>query len=205
MISSERTQAEFDHKAARYETGRLSRWYRAQGQLVSEIARPRAGSTVLDVGCGTGWLLRRLVASHPGVTGLGIDLSPRMIEVARERARVEAVDGLTFVAGDWMQLDPSLLLQANGLRSAELVCCVSAVRYLSDPGEAMAKMHSVTTSGGRLLLLDRTHARSYRSSDLVGLAAAAGYDDVQVLRKLRKLFWRGKLATRLTLVSARRS
>src|SRR5687767_10354905 len=39
---------------------------------------------VADVGCGPGHVTGFLAARHPGVFGL--DLSPRMIEIARERA-----------------------------------------------------------------------------------------------------------------------
>src|SRR5262249_47758601 len=39
------------------------------------------GARVLDIGCGTGRLLAALKPSH----GVGIDLSPRMIEIARSQ------------------------------------------------------------------------------------------------------------------------
>ena len=225
MSTTESTRAAFDAKAKSYEDGRLGGWYKAQGEIVLERARLQAGHAVLDVGCGTGWLLRRMARRYAGTTGLGVDLAPRMAALARERARVEAVAGLTFVAGDWMEIDPLLLVQANGVQSVDLVCCVSAFHYFSDPAVALEKMWRVTQPGGRLLLLDRARENSlvtkiwgavhrlllrdivrfYSSQELVSLVEGAGYGDARVAATVRKLFWRGKLHTSLALISARRS
>lgn len=224
MSSVESIRAEFDAKAKGYESGRLGGWYKAQAELLVERARLQAGSSVLDVGCGTGWLLRTLAHRYAGITGLGLDLSPRMIDVARERARVEAVDGLTFVAGDWTQLDPLLLIQANGIRSVDLVCCVSAFHYFDDPSVALEKMFGVLRPSGRLLLLDRARDRSpgtllwevvhrlilrdiarfYHSDRLVALVAEAGFDDARIETRLRRLLWKRKIMTSLALVSGRK-
>ncbi len=224
MTSTESTRAAFDAKAKSYEEGRLGGWYRAQGELVLDHSRLQAGSSVLDVGCGTGWLLRRMARRYAGITGLGVDLAPRMVEAARERARVEAVAGLSFVAGDWMRIDPRLLVEANSIESADLVCCVSAFHYFSDPALAIEKMFRVTSPGGRLLLLDRARDRSlmtllweaihrlllrdivrfYRSEELVALVESAGYGEARVAAEIRKFLWRGKLNTSLVLISATR-
>jgi len=217
-------QAEFDAKAKSYETGRLAGWYKAQADLALSHAHPRAGDTVLDIGCGSGWLLRQLMGRHSGVTGLGLDLSPRMIEAARERTRVEGISGLRFVAGDWMQIEPKLFLQAHGLRSAEWVVCVSTFHYFSDPARALENMYQAVGPGGRLLLLDRARdgsmltlmwdlihrvvlrdtARFYRADEMVALATGAGFSEVEVVARVRKLFWKGKMATSLALVAGQR-
>src|SRR6202023_1600213 len=53
-----------------------------------EVAAPRRGGAVLDVGCGTG-LVTELLAERVGARGsvVGIDLSARMLERARLRSR----------------------------------------------------------------------------------------------------------------------
>lgn len=223
-VKAEHVRAEFDGKARNYETGRLAGWYQAQGELAMAHAHPHSGDTVLDVGCGTGWLLRQMMSRHSGVTGLGLDLSPAMIEAAREQARVEGVSGLTFVNGDWMQIEPALLLQAHGLRYTELVLCVSTFHYFSDPASALEKMYQAVGPGGRLLLLDRARdgsaatvlwdlihrivlrdtTRFYRADEMVALAEEAGFTEVGVVARVRKLFWKSKLATSLALVAGRR-
>jgi SAM-dependent methyltransferase len=53
--------------------------------------------TIADVGCGPGHVTRFLAARHPDV--IGIDLSPRMIDIAREQAPT-----LAFTVGSMLQL-----------------------------------------------------------------------------------------------------
>ncbi len=216
------TRNEFDAKAKGYEGGRLGRWYKAQGELVLDAAQLHSGDSALDVGCGTGWLLRRMARRYQGVRGLGLDLAPRMIELARERTRVEAISDLTFVAGDWLSLDPLLLVQAHDMPAVDLVSCVSTFHYFSDPARALRQMAEVTQPGGRLLLLDRSRDRSpitllwdlvhrailrdtvrfYSSAELLTLVRDAGYEEARVVRRVRRLFWKGKLSTSLALISA---
>jgi ubiquinone/menaquinone biosynthesis C-methylase UbiE len=91
--------AAFDERAARYEQGWLGRLHREIADRSSEIAlhyhpAPRA---ILDVGCGTGYLLRVLAARCPSAIELvGIDRAPSMVEVAQRLAldpRIEVRSG----------------------------------------------------------------------------------------------------------------
>lgn len=76
----------FDERADVYESG----W---RGRLHHQIADEATGvalrvaptpARILDVGCGTGYLLRELAEKLPAARVLrGIDPAPRMIEVAR--------------------------------------------------------------------------------------------------------------------------
>ena len=97
------TRLEFDAKAAVYESNRLAPWYQAQGDRVLEQLSLEPAEVVLDVGCGTGYLLRQIARSCPGVTGIGVDIAPKMVEVARARAAQQGLSHLTFVAADWEQ------------------------------------------------------------------------------------------------------
>jgi SAM-dependent methyltransferase len=66
------------------------------GESVTELLDVGAGSTVLDLGCGTGHLSRELV--DRGASVVGVDNSREM--VARARDRYGDVEGLRFVHGD---------------------------------------------------------------------------------------------------------
>lgn len=66
------------------------------------IPAPGRDVRVLDLGTGSGCLLLSLLHEHPAATGVGVDISPAAIELARrnaERLRVGA--RASFVVGDW--------------------------------------------------------------------------------------------------------
>jgi magnesium-protoporphyrin O-methyltransferase len=69
--------------------------------LLSWLPTALAGRTLLDAGCGTGALAVEAAARGASVTA--IDLSPTLVELARERAGEAAIDWRT---GD--MLDPAL-------------------------------------------------------------------------------------------------
>jgi len=66
-----------------------------------ELVNVRPGLRVVDLGCGTGELTRRLADSLPDSEVLGLDSSPQMLERAREYSR----PGLRFELGDQTQLE----------------------------------------------------------------------------------------------------
>ncbi|MEO0996226.1 MAG: methyltransferase domain-containing protein [Pseudomonadota bacterium] len=109
---------------------------------LSQLPRqtPRA---VLDAGCGTGLLLRRLARRWPDTALTGLDLTPAMLEVAATRLgrRAALVHGsllrLPFTAG-----------------SFDLLITSSAVHYLDDPVTAVTEMQRVLAPGGRLVFTD---------------------------------------------------
>lgn len=51
---------------------------------------------ILDVGCGTGYKTLLLAAANRGATVKGIDLSPKSISIARERAAHWGREDVTF-------------------------------------------------------------------------------------------------------------
>src|SRR4051794_18556504 len=68
---------------------------------VVALAGPQAGEEILDVACGTG--NAAVLAARAGANVTGLDLSPRLIEVARARAAAEKLPA-AFVVGDAMEL-----------------------------------------------------------------------------------------------------
>ncbi len=61
-----------------------------------------AGLHVLDFGTGTGCLLLALLSEWPAALGIGVDISPAALAVARDNARALGMAGRArFVGGDW--------------------------------------------------------------------------------------------------------
>jgi SAM-dependent methyltransferase len=82
-------------QADRYDRASRRIWQRfVEAQLIGRADR------VLDVGCGTGGPTRDVARLAPEGEVTGIDLSTRMLELARERSVDEGLDNVTFVWGD---------------------------------------------------------------------------------------------------------
>ena len=107
-----------------------------------EFAAPRAGTTVIDVGCGCGATTVELTRAV-GAAGrvVGIDLSEPMLAVAAERLR--RFPNTTCLLGDAAELP----LRDLG---AELIVSRFGVMFFGDPVAAFANLRRGLAPGGRL-------------------------------------------------------
>jgi ubiquinone/menaquinone biosynthesis C-methylase UbiE len=210
----------FDRAAATYEDGPYAGWYRAQARELLPLLPLRPGCTVLDIGCGTGWLLRQLVRHCPGVRGIGVDASPAMIATARQKASAEGVDGLRFACADWERDELATMELAP--RQVDVAVCASAFHYFSQPEQALSRVARSLSLEGMFYLLDRAtdgsiltatwdllhrafirdQVRFYRETELVRLLAQAGFRDVRTVRRIRRLLWQGKFDTSVVILEA---
>jgi SAM-dependent methyltransferase len=116
-------------------------WYRALHLRVADAlqTRPGAPGALLDAGCGTGGLLRRLAGTvHRGLFGL--DFNP---EAAR---RAGAKSGAYTTGGDANRL-PFSAGSFGALVSLDVLC-----HRALDPAAALAEFHRVLQPGGVLVL-----------------------------------------------------
>lgn len=78
---------------------------RMRGMLLDWLPADLSGARLLDAGCGTGAFA--LEAARRGARVVAVDISPSLIDLARERAhRAGAPDAIDFRVGD--MLDPTL-------------------------------------------------------------------------------------------------
>lgn len=66
-----------------------------------------AGATVVDVGCGAGYMLCELAAAFPNSRCIGLDPSDTAIEMATRRAAAAGLGNVEFVVADGADLSPS--------------------------------------------------------------------------------------------------
>ena len=127
----------YDEFAAGYEDQRHHGYHVMLDELEIGVARPLCeGKDVLEVGCGTGLILRRLAEFSR--SAVGIDLSPGMLEKARAR-------GLDVVEGSATDLPFE-----DGTFDA--VCSFKVLAHVEDIEQAMREVARVLRPGGRAVL-----------------------------------------------------
>jgi ubiquinone/menaquinone biosynthesis C-methylase UbiE len=114
--------------------------------LVRSLARPRPTDVVLDLGCGNG---HHLLALAPEIAhGIGIDVSPGMIELARARLRTSPWGAnLTF------EVDDAEELKGIADQSIDLAICIGAFEHMLDKRAVLASLYRVLKFGGRFFCL----------------------------------------------------
>jgi SAM-dependent methyltransferase len=134
-----RRRAEYDRYADEREkwAARNGAYYKAIERLARFVI-PR-GATVLEIGCGTGDLLAALEPAD----GVGVDLSPRLVERAQRKH-----PQLAFYEGDVETMDVSAL---EG-RTFEYIVLSDVVGLLGDVWSALRAIRRFCTARTRLLV-----------------------------------------------------
>ena len=156
-----------------------------------------ATARVLDVGCGTGELLRRLRAKYPEAVLAGLDPVAEMLAVARDKLsgkedlRIGYADSLPWNTGTF-----------------DVVVSCNMFHYISHPVEALREMTRVLRPGGSLVLTDwcddylacrvcniylrltnRAFYKTYREAECLELLRAAGFRNVRLERYKISWLW----------------
>jgi len=113
--------------------------------VLIELADLRGNAEILDVGCGTGILSSRLAGTSKGLTVHGVDVSPRMIRVARKRGNRRNLQG-EYQVGTVVQL-PYPDEQFDVVFSCLLFHLLA--RSEKEPG--LREIHRVLRAGGRYM------------------------------------------------------
>ena len=106
-------------------------------EAVLDAAGVGEGTRLLDIGCGTAMLLR--LAVERGAVPSGIDVTPELLGIARER----------LPAADLREGDMESLPWDDA--SFDAVTGVNAFQFAGDPGRALAEAARVLRPGGRLV------------------------------------------------------
>jgi ubiquinone/menaquinone biosynthesis C-methylase UbiE len=161
-------------------------------QLIVDAAAPRPDDTVLDVACGGG-LVARAFAPHVR-HATGIDVTPAMLDTARQAA---AEKGLANTS--WEQGDVTTLPYPDA--GFTIVATRFSFHHFLDPLAVLTEMVRVCAPGGRIvvadscpsedkakaaafnkleLLRDPSHTRALPLSEMKALFAAAGLGEPTV-------------------------
>jgi SAM-dependent methyltransferase len=189
MEEHRRKQAEIDYPSAVGEVGR--EWirikpFRADPRTtarflidfgyVLQLLELHAGSSLVELGCGSGWMTR-LAARH-GVQAEGYDISPEMVEIAREEAERERLE-VTFEAGDYERLDLG--------RRFDACLLYDALHHSERPERVLASAREALKPGGRLLLVEPNWTHRFMGREASGAYGTTelGYSSRRLKRLLR--------------------
>jgi SAM-dependent methyltransferase len=125
---------------------------------------PPAPARVADLGCGTGTLTLLLAAEGYAVDG--VDFSPEMIRLAREKPAVGEVT-FTEADADHPPLEPG---------AYDVVLCRHVLWAMPEPAETLKRWIGLLAPGGRLLLVEGSWSTGagLTAADTVGLVESAG-------------------------------
>ncbi|MBX3411726.1 MAG: methyltransferase domain-containing protein [Pirellulales bacterium] len=162
---------------------------------------PLPQARVLDVGCGTGYVLAKLAEREPTIRAVGIDPSAEMLHLARQRDLPQA-SFLEGVAENIPLADASV----------DTVLSTSAFHFWYDPNRGLQEIRRVLRPGGQLVLTDwcddfltcrlgtwwlriigRPQNAVLGSRACAALVRQAGFVDVAI-RTFRAGWWWGMMA-----------
>lgn len=139
----------FSRIAGRYDlanrvlSGTLDRSWRRK---LVQLAKPRPGERVLDVGTGTGDLLIEFHRREPTLSLWGLDLAGGMLAVGREKLRRLRIEA-SLVEGDALQMP-------FPREAFDIVAIAFGLRNLPDREQGLREMADRLRPGGRLLVLE---------------------------------------------------
>lgn len=170
---------------------------RPETETLVEAALQGSFGTVLDLGTGSGAIVLSLLAERPGVRGLGTDLSPAALAVARQNAARLGLGGrVDFRVSDWFGRETGRfdLIVSNPpyIAAGEMPGLAPELGYeprmaLTDGGDGLSAYRKIVAGapthlvdGGRLIVeIGRTQGAAVSA-----LFAAAGLDEIGVLPDL---------------------
>lgn len=132
-----------------------------------EAARISPTHRVLDVGCGCGLSTREAARRAHAGAALGLDLSGRMIERARERTRLEGPANVSFEQADAQ-------VYSFERRGFDVAISRFGAMFFADPVAAFTNVGGALRPGGRLALLSWQQLRDNDWLTFIRAALAAG-------------------------------
>ena len=112
-------------------------------EIIIRQMRIQDNESILEVGCGTGYLCRYLCRGREGLSLTGIDRDEGFLRDAENYAKEEGMKQITYLYGDATQL-PFLD------NTFEHVVSHTFLTSTEDPAQALREMHRVVKPGGTI-------------------------------------------------------
>ena len=194
---------EFDRAAKSYDESRLVKSFQRQTQiLVINKMQIKRGMNILDLGCGTGWGTLDIASKLEG-TGkvIGLDLSEKMIEQAKQKLAKFTYDNVEFRVGSGSSLDYEnyfeYALSTNAFhhfdKKEEIFSMVwkslkhNGVFIIQDICGDYVLMRIVDFAGK---IGEKAHVGSSKSGELRNLFLSTGFVNIEMEKIKFNWFWR---------------
>lgn len=143
----------FDSWAPNYDILLTTVFYQAIHKRLLEYVELPNSPNVLDLGCGTGRLLHRLAIQCPDLRGTGLDLSPEMLLIARQRN--QHPKRLIYIRGN---------VESLPFAEDQFDAAFNTISFLHypNPNQVLSEVKRVLNPGGRFYLADYTTTRECR-------------------------------------------
>ena len=142
--------------------------------LLHGDTRYRAGSLVLEAGCGVGAQTVTLAANSPQAQFVSVDISDMSLARAREAVQRLGATNVLFQQAD-------ILALPFGEAHFDHVFVCFVLEHLADPVAALAKLRQVLKPGGTLTVIEGDHGSTYFHPNSAGARRA-----VECLVELQK-------------------
>lgn len=143
---------------------------------------------VLDIGCGTGSLLQRLIIDHPSAKLFGADMCMEMLQVANKKLKKQAA----FISAN------ARLLPFHS-NSFDLVISCNAFHFMRAPRVCLSEIARVLKPNGKLTVTDwcdfflrifnRAHFRTYGTRECKQMLEVSGFKRVHIERFKINWLW----------------
>jgi len=149
------------YQREQYAKGGLGKryWDYRDDNIISAVGD---GGRILDVGCGEGLLLEKLVRLYPARDIRGVDIDPLNIKICKEH-------GLPVDEGAVYRLP----YEDNSFDAALFI---EVVEHLDEPLKAIAEISRVLKKGGRILVLFPNDRTFKLARIMTGMVKEAFYD-----------------------------
>jgi len=192
----------YDRFAKNYD----ARWARFSeitiAQALAHFSTNLSHKTVLDIGCGTGTLIEKLLKEHPEIGSVtGIDVSRSMMQQAEKKLKGNRKVKLIHQTGKTINLPA---------QSFDIVVSTNTFHYFINPRAKLQEMKQLIKNNGLLILEDYSkdsllvkwfewiirfydswHQKAYTLEEAEQMVSHAGFTILQVAQFPIDVFWKG--------------
>ena len=144
---SQQAAERFDQWATTYGDDRISSWFSHYQDLALNRLPLEREAGFLEVGCGTGWAVRRAASRLASGPACGIDISPKMIERAGEKTAAADRAKIEFHVANAESIP-------YADQSFGSILCSFSIHHYEDPVRALSEMKRVLRPGGSIAIMD---------------------------------------------------